>query len=64
MGWVGVGRRLQEEGTHVYLCLTRVDGRNQHNSIKQLSSNLKMHKHMIIYINTCSYKRAKDACVL
>ena len=30
-GWDGVGgrrRRLQEEGTHVYLCLIHVDGRN------------------------------------
>ena len=41
-GWLGVGggRRFKREGAYVYLWLIHVDnGRNQHNIVKQISSN-------------------------
>ena len=37
----GVGGKLKREGTHVYLWLIHnVDGRNQHDIVKQLPTNL------------------------
>jgi len=41
---VGIEERLKREGTYVYFWLIYVVvGRNQHNIVKQPSSNLKIH---------------------
>ena len=41
MRW-GLGGKLKREETHVYLWLIHtVDGRNQHDIVKQLPTNLK-----------------------
>ena len=48
MGWE-VGRRFKKEGNlYVYLSLTHVTyGRNQHNTVKQLSSTYKENKQNV-----------------